>query len=162
MFWVIKPVDQLTQHAGPVFGGLIAADAVHRQLIVAVFANALVVGTAQHFHDVPEAEALADAVHAGQRLARVLQPVVALGRIEANVAVAAVLVLAFAEVVEQHQTAAGLRLGERAHGVQLVALDIQLLSGGFFLRAAAQPSHVGRIVQQDGFGRQACSARPVS
>ena len=63
--------------------------------------------------------------------------------------------LAFAEVVEQHQTAAGLRLGERAHGVQLVALDIQLLSGGFFLQAAAQPGHVGRIVQQDGFGRQA-------
>ncbi|MNT76581.1 hypothetical protein D3C72_2156070 [compost metagenome] len=42
-----KPqVDQLTQHAGPVFGGLVAANAVHRQFFMAVFADTLIIGTA--------------------------------------------------------------------------------------------------------------------
>ncbi|MNI85469.1 hypothetical protein D3C73_1424680 [compost metagenome] len=99
------------------FGGLLAANAVHRQFLMSVFADTLVIGTAQHLDNVSQPETLADAIHTGQRLARIFQPIVTLGRIQADIAVAAVLVFTFAKIVEQHQPAAGLRFGKSPHGV---------------------------------------------
>ncbi|VTP82554.1 Uncharacterised protein [Leclercia adecarboxylata] len=67
-----KPqVDQLTDDADPVLMAMIASNAVHRQLVVAHLADALIVGAAQHFHHVAHAKALVDAANGGERLTRV-------------------------------------------------------------------------------------------
>jgi hypothetical protein len=68
-------------------------------------------------------ETLADAVDAGQRLARILGPIESFGRVDADVAVSTVGVQSFAEIAEEDPTPACYRLRETGHGREFVQLD---------------------------------------
>ena len=148
-------VDQLADDAHPVFVALILADAVGRELVVTVILDALVQRSAQHLHHITHPEILSHPPDAGERLLGIFGAVITLGRIEADVAVAARLVVVLAEVVEQHLTAAGLRLGEGRHHVELVLLHLQLLGVFDVVEQPAHPTDVGGIVEQQRLGRSA-------
>ncbi len=154
-------VDQLADHAHPVLVALILADAVGRQLVVAMVLDALVERAAQHLHHVTDPEVLTHPPDAGERLLGILGAVVALGRIQTDVAVAARLVVVFTEVVEQHLTAAGLRLGKGRHHVELVLLHLQLLRVFYVVEQAPHPAYVGGVVQQQRLGRGTVTAGPA-
>ena len=68
-------------------------------------------------------KALADAVDAGQRLARILGRIVSFGRVDADVAFSTVGVQPFAEIAEEDPTPARYRLREASHGPEFVQLD---------------------------------------
>ncbi len=151
-------VDQLADHAHPVLVALILADAVGRELVVAVILDALIERAAQHLHHIAYPEVLAHPPDAGECLLGVFGAVIALGRIEADVAVAARLVVVLTEVVEQHLAPAGLRLGKGRHHVELVLLHLQLLGILDVVEQAAHPADVGGIVEQQRLGRGAIAA----
>ncbi|MNR18822.1 hypothetical protein D3C85_1355730 [compost metagenome] len=139
-------MDQLADHAHPVFVALILADAVGRQLVVTVILDALVERAPEHLHHITHPEVLTHPPDAGERLLGIFGAVIALGGIQADVAVAARLVVVLAEVVEQHLTAAGLRLGEGRHHVELVLLHLQLLGILYVVEQASHPANVGGII----------------
>ncbi len=145
-------MDQLADHAHPVFVALILADTVGRELVVAMILDALVERAAQHLHHITHPEILPHPPDAGERLLRIFSAVIALGRIETDIAVAARLVVVLAEVVEQHLTAAGLRLGKGRHYVELVLLHLQLLRVLDVVEQTAHPADIGGIVEQQRLG----------
>ena len=133
---------------------------------MAAVADALRVGAAQHVDDVAHAEAVVEAVHARQRLLGVDRGVVGLRRVEADVAVAAVVAQVFAEVAEQHAAAAGGGLGVAHHAVELVQLDAHVIGGvgtgrDAALDEAARDGCVAEAEEQEGLGGQAVAPRPA-
>ena len=137
---------------------VVAPDSVHRKLVMAMIADPLTLRPAQHFHHVAQTKALADPINARQRLLRILQAIITLGRIKADIAVTARLLAALAKIVQQHQTATGLRLGKCAHGIELVGFHIPHRPGLFFFQHPAQPHHIRRVEEQYCFGRQTITA----
>ena len=154
-------VDQLADHAHPVFVALILADAVGRQLVVTVILDALVERAPEHLHHITYPEGLTHPPDAGERLLGIFGAVITLGGIQADVAVATRLVVVLAEVVEQHLTAAGLRLGEGRHHVELVLLHLQLLGVFDVVEQASHPANVGGIIEQQRLGRGPIAAGPA-
>src|SRR5690349_10555310 len=109
----------------------------------------------------PHAEALPDPVDAGEGLARFFGGVVALGRIEADVAVAAILLQPLAEVTEENPAAAGEGLGATDHGVQLVELDPILIGISPRLDKGAADGDVAVAEQQKRLGRETVAPGPA-
>ncbi len=105
-------VDELAEDRGPFLLALVRADPEGGKALVREAADALGVGAAQHIDDVLDAEALIHPVHAGQGLLCVHRSVEALGRVEANVAVAALGLQALPEIAQQHPPPAGNALRE--------------------------------------------------
>ena len=103
---------------------LIAANAVNRQLVMTLVADALIIGPAQHFNHIAHPKTLSNAIDAGKRLLRLDQTIVAFWRVQTDIAVVARLLATFAKIVKQHQTTAGLRFGKRAHGVEFMSLNV--------------------------------------
>src|SRR3546814_11940901 len=81
--------DQLPEHAAPGARVEVVADAERGEAVVTELADSLVVRAAKDVHQVRDAEALAAAVHAAQRLLRGHGGVPGFGRRQAVVAVAA-------------------------------------------------------------------------
>ena len=154
-------VDQLADDAHPVFVTLILADAVGRQLVVTMILDALVERAPEHFHHIAHPEGLTHPPDAGERLLGIFGTVIALGGIQADVAVATRLVVVLAEVIEQHLAAAGLGLGEGRHHVELVLLHLQLLGVLDVVEQATYPAYVGGIIEQQRLGRGAVPPGPT-
>src|SRR5690606_8470292 len=114
--------DQLPEHAAPLAGVEIGADAVGAQPVVPELADPCGIGAAQHVGEVRRAEALAGAVDAGQGLAYRLGAVPGLGRRQAVVAVAAVARMRFAEPAKQGLPAARGGFAVADGGVGLASL----------------------------------------
>jgi len=83
-------VHELADEAEPGVSTQLGPYAVGAQPVVTEREDALRLGAAQHVGDVRGAEPLADPVDAAERHLRVLRRVVALGRLKADVAIAAV------------------------------------------------------------------------
>ena len=109
----------------------------------------------------PAAEPLARAVDRRESHLRRLRAVEHLGRVEADIAIAAGLAVV-AEIAEQDAPPAGRRLGVADQRLQLAPLDALLLVRGFGLvDEASQLRRVPGPVEHPGFRRQAVAPRPA-
>ena len=121
--------------------------------------HALLALAAQHVHQVGDAEALAGAVDAGERLARRLRAVPGARRFQAVVAVAAGLRVVLAESREQRLPPAAGGLAEAQQHVELAALEPAAFFAGLGLfDHLPQQHHVAQAVAEPGLGRVAVAA----
>ena len=117
------PGDQLTVQPPPLGSVEFIADAVSADLIVTKTLYPVVGLAQQHIDQVADAEALAGAVHTGERLLRRHRGVPCLRRGEAGIAVAAGFIHLVAEVGQQRLAAAAGELAVAQHALQLLCLD---------------------------------------
>ncbi|CUJ50421.1 Uncharacterised protein [Achromobacter sp. 2789STDY5608628] len=154
--------QQLAQHAAPGRVAQVFAHAEHAQGFVAVLLGAVGDLAAQDVDDVAGAVALAaflpEAVDGRQHLLRGHGAVPGLGRIEADVAIAAGRDV-LAEIRQQPHAAAFHGFAQPQHGVQLLAeaAAVGVVAGGFVDHAALL-HHVLQAIGQPGGGGQAVAA----
>ena len=98
---------QLAKQAAPLAPVQLLADAVDAEFLVAQDTNFFAVGPQQHVHQMGGAEAAAAAIHRRKGLAGRFSHVLGAVGFEADIAVAAGLGQAFAEVAQQHLAATG-------------------------------------------------------
>ena len=79
-----------------------------------------------------------------------------LWRVLADVAIPAVAIVVFAEVVEQNATTANLRFGVFLHAVEFLGVDVTLAA---FVYKFAERDDILEIVEQHRFGGEAVAAR---
>ena len=140
--------DQLPEHATPLPGVEVAADAIGADRLVPELAHLGGVGAAQHVDHVRRAEALAGAVDAGQRLARGLGGVPGAWRLPAVVAVAAGPGMRLAEVRQQRLPATPGGFAVTDQRVELAALQPLALVAG--IAVFDHPSQQHRVAQSVG------------
>ena len=148
-------MNKLANHAYPMLMAFFPAHAVDLKLIVAEFTDTLVIRPTDHLNHIAHPETLIDATNGRERNLRILQAIILFRRIKADIAVTAGFLTPFAKVIEQDQTAAGLRFRKGPHRIELMTLNILQLPGRFFFKATAQPGHVFRRVEQHRLGGQA-------
>ena len=108
------------------------------------------------------AKAAAGAIHRRKGLAGRFSHVLGAVGFEADIAVAAGLGQAFAEVAEQHLAATGRGFGEGDQGIELAVFDRLLAGfGAGVVDEAAQLGHIARPMHHPGHGGQAIAAAPA-
>ena len=119
-------MQHLQQIVLPVLERHVAPATIRLQLLVAPLQQLQLGCTAQDIYQHHEAHLLFCAHHSRQCLLHQYGSVEALGRLLAHVTVAAVVIHAFSEVVEQYPPAAHLALGILLHALQLLVVDVFL------------------------------------
>ena len=99
---------------------------------------------------------LAGTFYGRERLLHENRAVETLWRVLADVAIPAVAIVVFAEVVEQNATTANLRFGVFLHAVELLGVDVSLAA---LVYKFAERDDVLEVVEQHGFGGEAVAAR---
>ena len=119
-------MDELADDALPVVAAPACPDAKRGQPLVAAGVEPLGGHAQQDVGDVRRTVALAHAVHAGQRHLGILRGVVGLRRIEADVAIAAILTEVLPEVPEKRPPPAGEPVAVGDHALEFVQLHAHL------------------------------------
>ena len=126
-----KTKEVVHKTAGQPYAIELMLDTVGRKFIVTIITDTDVLHTAHHFNHVAHTKRLIETVHTRQCLLRILGRIKMLGWIEADIAVATLLLAIFAKIVQQNLTTTRLRFGKGTHRVQLVHLNLFLWA--FFL-----------------------------
>ena len=104
----------------------------------------------QHLDEVIDAEALLQTIDAGEHLLCILNAVISLRRVQTDITVTTGLFGTLVEIVQQHLTTTGLRLGKSGHGIELMQLDLLLGTRLRLLYQMAYPADIGGVEQHQG------------
>ena len=157
-FFEVALVKQFPYQRGPFLLGVLFSGAVafQRTLGIRDFCR---LGSAQELDEVQGAVALAQGVDGGKQRPALRGAVQRLEAGEADVAVAAVDVGLFIEIVQQVFAAAGGQLAVLPHLLQLAQVDFGLLGVVGHGDKRAQPVHVAVGIEQQGFAGEPVAAR---
>ena len=143
------------EHLG--FGGI--DDVEHREIVMALVADTVIVRASQHRADMREAEALAGAIDGGEQLLRQRRRVGRCRGGQAIVAIAARHWRVFTEMAEQDGAATGGGFDQRGKRIQPCPVPGAAVFRDF-LQPLARLGEIGGAPEQMRFGRIAITPRP--